>query len=163
MLIYSQPLEVTQILDTVDQFLRTHLSPGMVSLSKAILTGLLLLVAYAVIALALIYIERKVAAFFQARLGPNRLGKYGIFQSLADMIKILIKEIIPIHKADQLLFFAASFFVIIASLMAFGAIPFGMDLHAIDFNIASFTCWPSRRWASSVYCWRDGRATTNIP
>ena len=76
MLIYSQPLEVTQILDTVDQFLRTHLSPGMVSLSKAILTGLLLLVAYAVIALALIYIERKVAAFFQARLGPNRLGKY---------------------------------------------------------------------------------------
>ncbi len=138
MLIYSQPLEVTQILDTVDQFLRTHLSPGMVSLSKGILTGLLLLVAYAVIALALIYIERKVAAFFQARLGPNRLGKYGVFQSLADMIKILIKEIIPINKADQLLFFAASFFVIIASLLAFGAIPFGMDLHAIDFNLGVF-------------------------
>jgi len=138
MLIYSQPLEVTQILDTVDQFLRAHRSPGMGSLSKGILTGLLLLVAYAVIALALIYIERKVAAFFQARLGPNRLGKYGVFQSLADMIKILIKEIIPIRKADQLLFFAASFFVIIASLLAFGAIPFGMDLHAIDFNIGVF-------------------------
>ena len=100
--------------------------------------GILILAAYTLIALSLIYIERKVAAFFQARLGPNRLGKYGVIQSLADMIKILIKEVIQINKADKLLFYAAPFFVIVASVLAFGALPFGMNLHALDFNIGVF-------------------------
>jgi len=135
MLLYSQPLEFTNILEVTDTFLRSNLSPGMATLTEGILTGLALLVAYAAIALALIYIERKVAAFFQARLGPNRVGKYGIFQSFADMIKILIKEIIQIKKADKVLFYAAPFFVIVASVLAFSAIPFGMNLQAIDFNI----------------------------
>jgi len=51
------------------------------------------------------------------------------------MIKILIKEIIQIKKADKVLFYAAPFFVIVASVLAFSAIPFGMNLQAIDFNI----------------------------
>lgn len=138
MLIYSQPLELTKLLAAIDNFLQGHLSPGWVVPVKGILVGILLLAAYAIIALALIYIERKVAAFFQARLGPNRLGKYGTIQSLADMIKILIKEVIHIKKADKLLFYAAPFFVIVASVLAFGALPFGINLHALDFNIGVF-------------------------
>jgi len=138
MLLYSQPLEFTKILEAIDNFLRSNLSPVWANVAEGLLTGILLLVVYAVIALALIYIERKVAAFFQARLGPNRLGKYGMFQSLADMIKILIKEIIQIKKADKVLFYAAPFFAIVASVLAFGAIPFGLDLQAIDFNIGVF-------------------------
>nr|WP_294069156.1 NADH-quinone oxidoreductase subunit NuoH [Proteiniphilum sp. UBA1028] len=138
MLFYSHPLELTRILEAIDTFLRIHLSPGLATLAEGILVGLLLLATYAMIALALIYIERKVAASFQARLGPNRLGKYGLFQSFADMIKILIKEIIQIKKADKLLFYVAPFFVIVASVLAFGALPFGMNLQAIDFNIGVF-------------------------
>ncbi|MCE5206268.1 MAG: NADH-quinone oxidoreductase subunit NuoH [Porphyromonadaceae bacterium] len=138
MLIYSQPLELTKLLAAIDNFLQGNLSPGWAILVKGILVGILLLATYALIALALIYIERKVAAFFQARLGPNRLGKYGVIQSLADMIKILIKEVIHINKADKLLFYAAPFFVIVASVLAFGALPFGINLHAIDFNIGVF-------------------------
>lgn len=138
MLIYSQPLELTKLLAAVDSFLQGNLTPGWAVLVKDILVGILILVVYALIALALIYIERKVAAFFQARLGPNRLGKYGVIQSLADMIKILIKEIIHINKADKLLFFVAPLFVIVASVLAFGALPFGMNLHALDFNIGVF-------------------------
>ncbi len=138
MLIYSQPLELTKLLAAVDSFLQGNLTPGWAVLMKGILVGILILVVYALIALALIYIERKVAAFFQARLGPNRLGKYGVIQSLADMIKILIKEIIHINKADKLLFFVAPLFVIVASVLAFGALPFGMNLHALDFNIGVF-------------------------
>lgn len=138
MLIYSQPLELTKLLAAIDNFLQGHLSPGWAVPVKGILVGILLLAAYAIIALALIYIERKVAAFFQARLGPNRLGKYGTIQSLADMIKILIKEVIHIRKADKLLFYAAPFFVIVASVLAFGALPFGINLHALDFNIGVF-------------------------
>ncbi|MCE5178132.1 MAG: NADH-quinone oxidoreductase subunit NuoH [Porphyromonadaceae bacterium] len=138
MLIYSQPLELTKLLAAINNFLQGNLSPGWANLVKGILVGILILAAYALIALALIYIERKVAAFFQARLGPNRLGKYGVIQSLADMIKILIKEVIHINKADKLLFYAAPFFVIVASVLAFGALPFGMNLHALDFNIGVF-------------------------
>ena len=138
MLIYSQPLELTKLLAAVDSFLQGNLTPGWAVLVKGILVGILILVVYALIALALIYIERKVAAFFQARLGPNRLGKYGVIQSLADMIKILIKEIIHINKADKLLFFVAPLFVIVASVLAFGALPFGINLHALDFNIGVF-------------------------
>ena len=73
----------------VDQLLRSFLPEGWAILTEFILIGLCLLVGYAVIALVLIYVERKVCAFFQCRLGPNRVGPYGLIQSVADMIKML--------------------------------------------------------------------------
>ena len=109
MLIYSQPLELTKFLAAIDNFLHSNFAPGWAIVVEGILVGAMILVMYALIALVMIYIERKIAAFFQARLGPNRVGKYGIFQSLADMIKILIKEVIHIKKADKFLFFVAPF------------------------------------------------------
>jgi NADH-quinone oxidoreductase subunit H len=69
-------------------------------------------------------------------IGPNRDN--GIFQTIADLIKLLMKELIPIKNADQLLFNIAPFIVIIASFMAIAAIPFAKGLHAIDFNIGIF-------------------------
>lgn len=138
MLIYSQPLELTKLLAAIDNFLHSNFTPGWAVVVEGILVGVLILVMYALIALALIYIERKIAAFFQARLGPNRVGKFGIIQSLADMIKILIKEVIHIKKADKFLFLVAPFFVIVSSVLAFGELPFGINLHALDFNIGVF-------------------------
>jgi NADH-quinone oxidoreductase subunit H len=138
MLIYSQPLELTKFLAAIDNFLHSNFAPGWAIVVEGILVGAMILVMYALIALVMIYIERKIAAFFQARLGPNRVGKYGIFQSLADMIKILIKEVIHIKKADKFLFFVAPFFVIVSSVLAFGELPFGINLHALDFNIGVF-------------------------
>ena len=102
------------------------------------LVGVVLLLLYAVIALVLIYAERKVCAFFQCRLGPNRVGPYGIFQSVADMLKILIKELIEIKHIDRFLFNLAPFLVILSSMLAFGCMPFGKGLIAIDFNIGVF-------------------------
>lgn len=111
------------------------MSPFWASVVEGALILFALLALYAVIALILIYVERKVTAFFQARLGPNRLGKYGSIQSIADMIKILIKEIIQINKADRFLYYAAPFFVICSSFLAFGAIPFGQGLQVVDFKM----------------------------
>ena len=74
----------------------------------------------------------------QCRIGPNRVGPYGFFQTIADLIKLLMKELIPIKNADKLLFNLAPFIVIIASFMAIAAIPFAKGLHAIDFNIGIF-------------------------
>ncbi|MCU0370325.1 MAG: NADH-quinone oxidoreductase subunit NuoH, partial [Bacteroidales bacterium] len=91
-----------------------------------------------VVGLFLVYAERKVCAFMQNRLGPNRVGPWGIFQTIADFIKLLMKELVRIKEADKFLFNLAPFIVIIASFMAIAAIPFAKGLHAIDFNIGIF-------------------------
>jgi NADH-quinone oxidoreductase subunit H len=85
-----------------------------------------------------VYLERKVCAIIQNRVGPNRVGKWGLLQTIADLIKLLIKELIPIRKSDKFLFNLAPFIVIIASLMAMAALPFAKGLQAIDFNIGVF-------------------------
>lgn len=103
-----------------------------------LLIGIALLAAYAVLALILIWLERKVCAFFQCRIGPNRVGKWGLLQSVADMVKILLKEIISINHSDKFLFRLASFLVILGSILTFGALPFAKGLQAVDFNIGVF-------------------------
>lgn len=107
-------------------------------LIQFVLIGVAFLALYAVLALILIWVERKITGFFQCRLGPNRVGKYGIVQSVADMVKILLKEIIHVNNVDKFLFYLAPFFMIVSSMLTFGAIPFGQGLHAIDFNIGVF-------------------------
>ena len=122
----------------IDEFLRSYLSEAWVLLIEFILIGFVILAVYAVLALILIYVERKVCAFFQCRIGPQRVGPFGILQSVADMVKILLKELIPINRVDPPLFRLAAFLVIIASICTFGAIPFDKGLHAVDFNIGVF-------------------------
>ena len=122
----------------IDTLLRQWLPEWGALLIEFVLVGVVLLLLYAVIALVLIYAERKVCAFFQCRLGPNRVGPYGIFQSVADMLKILIKEFIEIKHIDRFLFNLAPFLVILSSMLAFGCMPFGKGLIAIDFNIGVF-------------------------
>lgn len=131
-------LEFSRLTQWLDAFLRDNLPDYVALLIQFVLVGVFLLSAYAVLALILIYVERKITAFFQARLGPNRVGKYGTIQSVADMIKILLKEIIHVNNVDKFLFYTAPFFMIAASMMTFGAIPFGKGLHAVDFNIGVF-------------------------
>jgi NADH-quinone oxidoreductase subunit H len=135
---YSQPLEVVGLLKRFDTFLAENLPTWAVLAIEFVLVGVALLTLYAVLALILIYVERKITAFFQARLGPNRVGKYGLVQSVADMIKILLKEIIHVKQSDRFLFFTAPFFMIVSSMLTFGALPFGRGLQAVDFNIGVF-------------------------
>src|SRR5574344_2852296 len=105
---------------------------------ECLIVLLFIITLYAILAIVLIYAERKICAFFQCRIGPNRVGKWGLLQSIADMIKILLKEIISIDRSDKVLFVLAPFFVIMGSILTFAALPFGKGLHAIDFNIGVF-------------------------
>ena len=116
----------------VDATLHQYLPASLVTTTEFVLVGVCLLVAYAVMALGLIYAERKVCAFFQCRLGPNRVGPFGMIQTVTDMIKMLIKEIIEINHVDRFLFNLAPYIVIIASLLAFSCIPFAKGLEIID-------------------------------
>lgn len=119
----------------LDTWLRDNLSPFWAVTIELIIIGLAILLFYALIGLFLVYAERKVCAFMQNRVGPNRVGPYGFFQTIADFIKLMLKELIIIRNADKFLFNVAPFIVIIASFMAIAAIPFGKGLHAIDFDI----------------------------
>lgn len=130
--------DFSTITQWVDELLRSFLPQAAATLVEFILIGLCLLLGYAVIALVLIYAERKVCAFFQCRIGPNRVGPYGTIQSIADMIKMLTKEIIDINHVDRFLFNLAPFVVIIASVLAYSCIPFAKGLHVIDFNVGIF-------------------------
>jgi len=91
----------------------------------------------------LIYVERKVAAFAQDRLGPNRAGKevgvpFGLLQPLADGAKMFLKEGVIPDYVDKPLYQLAPFIALIAALMGFAVIPFGAagPNQAIDFQIA---------------------------
>ena len=74
-------------------------------LIECVLVGLLIIVGYALLAIVLIFMERKVCAYFQCRLGPMRVGPWGLLQVFADVLKMLIKEIFTVDKADKLLYF----------------------------------------------------------
>lgn len=113
--------------------------PGWLATTvECILIGLLLLTVYAVLALFYIYYERKVCAAFQCRLGPNRVGPFGLLQSFADMFKMLIKELISLNHIDKFLFALAPYLVILASMLAFAVLPWGKGLQIINFNIGIF-------------------------
>lgn len=131
-------LELTQVTTALDETLRGLLPNFWVLFIEFVLVGLVLLTLYAVLALILIYVERKITAFFQCRLGPNRVGKYGVVQSVADMVKILLKEIIHVNNVDKFLFYLAPFFMIVSSMLTFGALPFGKGLQVVDLNIGVF-------------------------
>ncbi|MFQ5606918.1 MAG: NADH-quinone oxidoreductase subunit NuoH, partial [Candidatus Zixiibacteriota bacterium] len=88
-----------------------------------------------VLGMTLIYVERKVAAHFQCRLGPMRVGWHGILQSIADAIKLLLKEDIIPDRADRLLFYLAPAFSILATVLALIIIPMSPSLQVVDLNI----------------------------
>ncbi|MEI6172867.1 MAG: NADH-quinone oxidoreductase subunit NuoH [Bacteroidota bacterium] len=127
--------DFTSFTQWIDKFLYDNLPAFWAVVVEMTIIGIVVLLFYALVGLFLVYAERKVCAFMQNRVGPNRVGPYGFFQTIADLFKLLMKELVYIKNADKLLFNIAPFIVIIASFMAIAAIPFAKGLHAIDFDI----------------------------
>ncbi len=124
--------------ESIDKGLHSWMSPGWAVLTELVLVGLVFLLFYALLGLFLVYLERKVCAVMQNRIGPNRVGKWGIFQTVADFIKLITKELVHIKNADPFLFNLAPFIVIITSFLVMAALPFAKGLQAIDLNIGIF-------------------------
>lgn len=124
----------------IDCLLRQTLGLGdfLTILIECVLVGLGILVAYALIAIVLIFMERKVCAYFQCRIGPVRVGPWGTLQVFADVLKMLIKEIFTVDKADKLLYFVAPLLVIIASVGTFSFLPWNNGATVLDFNVGIF-------------------------
>lgn len=111
---------------------------GLATFIECLLVCVCILLLYVVVAVVMIYMERKVCAAFQCRLGPNRVGPWGTVQLICDIIKMLTKEIVSISKSDKFLYNLAPFVVILASVLAFSCLPFGRGLAVLDFNVGVF-------------------------
>lgn len=119
------------------------LSPTLGNLAAHIITALvavfLLLGFVAVSAVFFIWLERKVAGRIQDRLGPTRVGgKFGWLQSVADGIKLFVKEDLVPATADQMLFRLGPYITFAGSFLAFIVLPFGPGIVALDLNITVF-------------------------
>jgi len=85
-----------------------------------------------------VYAERKISAFMQDRLGPMRVGPYGILQTIADTVKLLFKEAIFPRGVDRRLFVTAPLLVNVGAFLPFVVIPWGARLQPADLNVGVF-------------------------
>ncbi len=86
--------------------------------------------------LVMIYAERRVSAFMQDRVGPNRVGPKGVLQPIADGIKFLMKEDLVPERVDKPIFILAPAILLIPALMTFAVIPFGSSINLFGREIA---------------------------
>lgn len=84
------------------------------------------------------YAERKVSADLQLRIGPNRVGPYGLLQLLADGIKMLVKEDISPRTADKFLFYLAPLLCLVGVFATFAVFPFGSSIQFTNLNVGIF-------------------------
>jgi len=113
-------------------------SPTFIRALIMIAGGLLVTVVMAVNSLVLVYLERKISAWMQDRLGPMEVGPRGLLQTLADAVKLLLKEDIVPKAADKPLHLMAPLMAFAAPCAAFAAFPFTSSFGFADFNIGVF-------------------------
>jgi len=128
-------MSFSSIAEMNDNWLNEILPPEGVLAAEMVIVGILAITLFAVLGLILVVMERRVAAFMQIRIGPNRVGPKGLLQSLADTIKLLVKENITPANADKLMFNMAPFIAMIAAMLLLAPIPFASGLQIWDVNI----------------------------
>jgi NADH-quinone oxidoreductase subunit H len=128
-------ISFSDIARSFDSWLQGLLPATWVLVVEMVLVGVLAIALFAVLGLVLVIMERKVAAYMQLRLGPNRVGPKGSMQSMADTVKLMVKEGITPQGADKFLFNFAPFIAMIAAMLLLAPLGFAKDLHIWDLNI----------------------------
>lgn len=111
------------------------LTSGLVTFIMALVGVVVVSISVLLIDIFLVWVERKVVARFQDRLGPNRLGPFGLIQPIADVIKLLIKEDITPQGADRVVYNIPPIIALATVLMLWGVIPFAPEILGADLNV----------------------------
>ncbi len=127
--------DFSYLTQSIHESLSKSFEPGTVLILEMVIIGICFMTLFAILGIVLVYAERKISAFFQQRLGPMRVGKWGTAQTIADVIKLLLKEPLMNKGADKFLFNLAPYIIMIAAFMAIAALPFAKGLQALDFDI----------------------------
>jgi NADH-quinone oxidoreductase subunit H len=104
-------------------------------MAECVIVILLAIALFAALGLVLVLMERKVAAHIQIRLGPNRVGPGGMFQTVADTLKLILKEGLVPDAADKFLFNLAPFIVMMVAMLLLAPIAFAKGFQIWDINI----------------------------
>ncbi len=124
------------MLDYVKSYLTSNLTPGSAgNMFWAFVYIVVIFLGLSVAVIAMNWLERKILAHMQVRLGPMRVGPHGLLQPIADAIKLLLKEDIMPAEADGFVFWMAPLFVVLAAFTVFIVVPFGPTHAVTDMNI----------------------------
>ncbi len=124
------------MLDYVRSYLTSNLTPGSAgNMFWAFVYIVVIFLGLSVAVIAMNWLERKILAHMQVRLGPMRVGPHGLLQPIADAIKLLLKEDIMPAEADGFVFWMAPLFVVLAAFTVFIVVPFGPTHAVTDMNI----------------------------
>jgi NADH-quinone oxidoreductase subunit H len=125
-----------ELIEYISSYLTSDKTPGAAgNMFWALVYIMLVFVGLSIAVIAMNWLERKILAHMQVRLGPMRVGPHGLLQPIADALKLLLKEDIIPAEADGVIFWIAPFIVVLAAFTVFVVVPFG-PTHAItDMNI----------------------------
>lgn len=123
-------------LQNIVEWVTDPLSEEAAYVVAALLGCLAILTFVGLTAIGNIWIERRLIARMQHRLGPNRVGPMGLLQPVADAIKLIQKEVLVPRVGDRVVFLAAPILVFVPPMITFGLVPFGENMAFVDLNVA---------------------------
>ena len=123
------------ITSSINAWLYSAFNPTVALILEFVIIGICVITLFAMLGLVLVLMERKVSAYMQIRMGPNRVGPGGIFQTVADTLKLAMKEGLTPDGADRFLFNLAPYIVMIIAMLILAPIAFAKGFQIWDINI----------------------------